>query len=218
MKRITTVHYSIAGTLIFLFAWFLYPAWAAEKIYIAPETTITWTDAANQGVDDELLDLGGAAAGTSTMGSYADLGGAARTADYAILGIDTASRALDYEYEMTIDGFDSTPVIGETVVLYWSQSNGTTNFDGNPLTDPTDTVEGITGTDTMLVNLMLAGAASVYSTSTTNELKISGMVRLPLRYVSPVVHNNTADALESSGDVHSVKLTPIPDEVQRGYR
>jgi hypothetical protein len=32
--------------------------------------------------------------------------------------------------------------------------------------------------------------------------------------VSPVVHNNTADALLSTSDAHKVTLTPIPPEVQ----
>ena len=185
----------ISAFLLICFLSYTIPCIAATKEYIAPETTITWTDSGG----DELLDLGGASAGTSTMGSFLDLG--------------AGSRALDYEYEMTIDGFDSAPVVGETVVLYFSQSNATTNFDGNPTSDPTTSAEG-TIIENALKNLILADAASVYTTAVGDELKISGIVRLPLRYVSPVVHNNTADALESSGDSHTVTLTPIPNESQ----
>ncbi len=187
--------------LLICFLSYTVPCMASGKEYISPETTITWTDSGG----DELLDLGGAAAGTSTMGSFLDLESISASA--------LVSRALDYEFEMTIDGFDTAPVVGESVDLYWSQSNATTNFDGNPTSDPTTTAEGAI-IENALKNLILSGSAIVYTTTAADELKISGMVQLPLRYVSPVVHNNTADALLSSSDAHSIKLTAIPKEIQ----
>lgn len=174
---------------------FCVPAYAANKVYIAPETAIVWTDSGG----DELLDLGGAAAGTSTMGSFADLG--------------PSSRSEYYNFELLIDGFDTAPVVGESVDLYFSQSIATTNFDGNPTTDPTTSAEGTITID-QLKNCMFVGSAVVYSTTVTDELKSTGIVRLTSRYVSVVVHNNTADALESTSETHKVTLIPIPPEVQ----
>jgi len=169
----------------------------ANKIYIAPETTITWTDTGG----DELLDLGGLAAAGVAMGSFADLG--------------AASRSEWYEAELFIDGWDSAPALGETVVLYFSQSNATTNFDGCPTTDPTTTAQG-TMTADQIKNLGApACIATVYSTTPGLNIKARGVIRLTGRYVSPVVQNNSAaDALLSTADAHTVKLTPIPPEVQ----
>lgn len=166
-----------------------------NKIYINPETTITWL---NTGGDLDM-DLGGLAADAVQMGAYSDRGAAARSQDYA--------------FELLIDGFDTAPVVGESVDLYFAQSNATTNFDGNPTTDPTAVAEGVM-TVNQLRNTMFVGSAIVYSTTAADELKITGVVRLTSRFISPVVHNNTADVLLGTADAHSLILTPIPQEVQ----
>lgn len=168
-----------------------------NKVYNNPETSRTWSDSGT--TSDELLDLGGLAANSVAMGSYWDRGAGAR--------------AMEYEFEMLIDGFDTAPVVGETVVLYFSQSNATTNFTGNPTTDPTDTAQGTMTLD-QAKNTLLAGVATVYSTTAADELKVTGTVFLTSRYISPVVHNNTADALLGTSDAHMITLTPIPAEIQ----
>jgi hypothetical protein len=168
-----------------------------NKLYINPETAIDWSDATTGGA--ELMDAGGLAADAVVMGSFLDRGAGAQPADYM--------------YEVTIDGFDTAPVVGESVLFYLSFSNATTNFDGNPTTDPTTTAEGTMTTD-QLRNVKLVDAASVYSTTAANELKVSGIIHIPHRYVAPVLHNNTADALLSTSDAHKVVLTPIPPELQ----
>lgn len=169
----------------------------ANKLYIAEEAVRLWTDAGNS--PDEALDLGGLAAGAVAMGSFHDLG--------------AAPRAQDYMWELRIDGFATAPVVGEPVLLYLAFSNATTIFDGEPTTDPTTTVEG-TMTVAQLRNALFIGAATVYSTTAADELKVSGKVRITHRYVSPVVHNDTADALASASEFHSFKLWPIPPEIQ----
>ena len=176
---------------------FATPCNAASRTFVDPDATTEWTDAATGG--DELLDLGGLAAAGVVMGSYLDLGSLS----------NRFPKSLDYAYELLIDGFATAPIVGETVDLYFSQSNITTNFDGNPTTDPTDTVEGAM-VAAALLNLTTAISASVYTTTAGDELKISGTVRLPLRYVSPVLHNDTVDALLGTSDAHSLKLTPLP--------
>lgn len=168
-----------------------------NKIYQAPETSITWTDATTGG--DELLDMGGLAAGSLAMGSYYDRG--------------AGSKAGKYRYQLIIDGFDTAPVVGETVSIYISQSDDGTNFDGQPTTAPTTTAEGTITAD-QVKNCLLVDTATVYSTTAGDELQVSGIVELSGRYISPVPYNKTADALLSTSDAHKFILTPIPDEVQ----
>ena len=158
-------------------------------------TPVVWTDTGG----DKLLDLGGLAANGVVMGSFLDLG--------------ISPRTTKYKFEFLIDGFDTAPVVDDVVSLRFSQSDATTNFDGNPTTDPTTTAQG-TMTVAQLVNLRIADVCSVYSTTAADELKITGYVELTGRYVSPVVHNQTADALLSTSDAHSLTLTPMTDDIQ----
>lgn len=166
-----------------------------NKIYQAPETSITWTDTGG----DELLDLGGLATNSLKMGAYYDRG--------------SGSKSGKYRYQLIIDGFDTAPVVGETISLYISQSNDGTNFDGQPTTAPTTSAEGTITAD-QAKNCLYVDSATVYSTTAGDELQISGEVYLSGQYISPVVYNKTADALLSTSDAHKFILTPIPDEVQ----
>lgn len=167
----------------------------ANKIYINPESVIEWLNTGGS-LD---MDLGGLAADGVQMGAYHDRG--------------ANSQAHRWGFELLIDGFDTAPVVGEAVDFYISQSIGTTNFDGNPTTDPTDSAEG-TMTVNQLKNCLPSDSAIVYSTTAGDELKITGEVLITSRYFSPVIHNNTADALLSTADAHSLKMWPLPDEIQ----
>jgi hypothetical protein len=169
----------------------------ASKSYQASETARTWSDTGT--TSDELADLGGLASDGVVMGSYHDLG--------------ASPRSDIYEVEFHVDGFDTAPVVGEVVELWFSQSNATTGFDGQVTTDPTDTVEG-TATIAQAENCTFACACRVYSTTAGDELQKRATVRLTGRYVAPIVINRTADALLSSSDAHLITLTPIPQEGQ----
>jgi hypothetical protein len=167
----------------------------ANEIYQKRGTAIVWTDSGG----DEELDIGGLAADGTLGGSYYDRG-----------DLSSTPAPDEYEWEMIIDGFDTTPVVGETVDLYFAQSNDTTEFDGQPTSLPTDTVDTATGpTTSMLPNMMYAGSCVVHSTTAADELIARGTVRFTSRYFFPVVHNNTADALLSTADAHKVTLTPV---------
>lgn len=158
-------------------------------------TPVTWTDTGG----DKLMDLGGLAAAGLVMGAFLDLG--------------VSPRPSLYSFELTIDGFDTAPVVGEIITLKFSTSNATTNFDGNPTTDPTTSAAG-TITSAQAKNLtVLGGVAEVYSVTAADELKISGFVELFNRYVSPVIENETADALLSSSDAHKLILTPVTQDI-----
>lgn len=163
-----------------------------NKIYTQQETAIQWTDDATGG--DYTLDCGGLAADGVRAGDVGDLG--------------AAPRADRYYWQLVVDGFDTAPVIGETVDLYLSFSPDGTDIDGD--------LSGVDGASSTVVlpNLLSLGSAVVQTTTAANELMISGIVEILARYVIPVVHNNTADALLSSGDAHTFTLYPMPPEVQ----
>ena len=160
-----------------------------NKVYIAPEPPHVWTDTGG----DDTLDLGGLAADAVRQGDQWDMGASARSAWY--------------EWRLVIDGFDTAPVVGETVDVYLAFSDGT-NHDGD-----LGVTDSASSTAT-LRNLLFLGSATVQTTTAANELIVSGQVQISSRYVTPVVHNNTTDALLSTADAHKFILTPIPHEVQ----
>ena len=156
-----------------------------NKIYLAPETAQTWTDTGG----DYALTLASLAADGVRVGAQHDLG--------------SASRSRLYAWRFVVDGFGTAPVVGETVDVYLATSDGT-YVDGNVGTSDA------AGSTVALPNLLFLGSATVQTTTTTDDLVISGQVELSHQYVSPVVHNNTADALSGGRFI----LTPVPDEIQ----
>ena len=161
----------------------------ANKVYIAEETAKTWTDTGG----DYALDLGSLAADGVRVGAQGDLG--------------AAPRADQYMFKFVVDGFDTAPVVGETVDLYIATS------DGNYVDGDVGTADAA-GFTADLPNLMYLGSASVQTTTAADNLIISGVCQIAQRYVSPVIHNNTADALLGTSDSHKFILTPVPAEVQ----
>jgi hypothetical protein len=161
----------------------------ANKIKLAEETAKTWTDSGG----DYAMDLGGLAADAVRVGARGDLG--------------TSPRSRLYAWTFVVDGFDTAPVIGEAVHLYLALSDGTYAA-GN-----VGTADAAGSTDA-LPNLLYLGSAIVQTTTAGDDLVIAGTVELSHRYVSPVVHNATADALLSTADAHKFILQPVPDELQ----
>ena len=160
-----------------------------NKVYIAEETAKTW--AASGG--DYTMTLQGISADGVRVGAQGDLG--------------ASPRADQYSFKLVIGGFSSAPTVGETCDLYLSFSDGT-NQDGS-----VGTSDAAGSTDD-LPNLLFLGAASVQTTTASDELVISGVCQITQRYVSPVIHNNTAVALAIGGANHKFILTPVPPEVQ----
>lgn len=160
-----------------------------NKVYVIPETSHTWTDAGG----DDALDIGGLAADAVRQGDQWDM---------------TASARSDwFEWRMVVDGFDTAPVVGESVDVYLGFSDGT-NHDGDLGT------ADAAATTVALPNLLFLGSCIVQTTTAANELIASGLVQIRSRYITPVVHNNTADALLSTADAHKFILTPIPTQIQ----
>ena len=166
----------------------------ANEVFQKQGAPVIWSSG---GAGEELI-LSNLSVDGTAGGSYYDRGDLSSTP-----GPD------EYEWEIIIGGFNTAPVVGETVDLYFSQSNDTTEFDGQPTSLPGDSSGPASGPTTdMLKNMMYAGSAVVHSTTSTDELITRGVVRFTSRYFFPVVHNNTADIL-ASGDAHILTLTPI---------
>ena len=167
----------------------------ANKVYVAPETAVRWLVSAG----DEAIDLGGTGGDADgvAVGSYHDWG--------------SGSHSGWYQWWLDVDGFDTAPVVGESVDLYVTQSRDATLWDGPEA--PNDTTAG-TGDTNRLTNLTYLGSAVVHSTTAADNVTASGIAFLPARYFAPVVHNNTADKLLSTGDAHEVVFVPMPDEIQ----
>lgn len=162
----------------------------AFEIYLVRGSVVTWLVSGG----NEAMDLGAAsgAADGVTVGSYHDWGG--------------APRPDEYHWELDIDGFDTAPVVGESVDLYISESEDETLWTGPEA--PSDTNSGTGDTD-RLPNLKYAGSAIVRSTTAGDNLVASGVFRSSTRYFAPVIHNNTADKLLSTADAHELRITPI---------
>lgn len=156
-----------------------------NKIYVAAETALTWTDSGG----DYAMTLASLAADGVRVGAQHDSG--------------SGSRSRLYEWRFVVDGFSTAPVVGETVDVYVATSDGT-YVDGNVGTSDA------AGSTVALLNLLFLGSATVQTTTTTDDLVISGQVEIAAQYISPVIHNNTADALSGGRFI----LTPVPDEIQ----
>ncbi len=160
----------------------------ANKIYVARETPTVWDDSAG----DLVLTFNNLAAAAVRIGAQLDFG-AGSTSEW-------------YEWRCTVQ-FATAPVVGETVDIYLSTSNG-----ARP--DGEMGVADAAGTANALPNCHRVGSVVVTSTDADHDMTASGICRIATRYVSPVIHNNTADNLRASANTSEFTLTPIPPELQ----
>jgi hypothetical protein len=163
----------------------------ANKVYVNQETAITFGDSAQS--PDAQITLANLAAGAGRVSAQHDLG--------------SGARAARYKWRMTIQ-FETAPVVGETVYLYASTSDGT-DEDGQE-----GTSDAALGSTDSLKNMQLIGALVVTSTDANHDMTASGFVYLLDRYVSIAVHNDTADNLKNSTTANTITLTPSPPELQ----
>jgi len=161
----------------------------ADKVYIARETAIVWSDTTG----DLVMTLNNLAASAGRVGARKDFG--------------AGSTSQWYTWRLTVQ-FETAPVVGEVVQVYLSTSDGSEE-DGQ-----VGTADAALDSSDTLKNLMLIGSLIVTSTDADHDMTASGICRIPTRYVSPVIYNDTADNLQATNDTGEFTLTPIPDEVQ----
>lgn len=149
-------------------------------------TTITWTSSGG----DKVLTLTSLATATGRMGASNDFG---------------ATFPERVRVELTVD-FNVAPTAGNVINVYWSSSQGGTNFDGE-----------CTGSDAAYSNtndlrrLHWVGALS--ASNDTDLQRASWVFFLPARYGLPVVFNNSGQALTNVGTDQTVKVTPLIGDI-----
>lgn len=172
------------------------PGWAVNDIDTSKDAAVTWINTGGS----EQLDLGDGVIGVSGAvgcGSYHDW------ADDPI--------PTHYYIELNIDGFDTAPVVNESVDLYISMGETTSLFTGpESLNDTADS----TGSTARLPNLLYVGSVVVWSTTAGNNLVGSFFVEVKARYWAPCVHNRTADNFLTTGDAHSITVYPVKPQIQ----
>lgn len=161
----------------------------ANKVYVARETPIKWSDSGA----DLVMTLINLATTVGRVGARKDFG--------------TGSTSEWYEWRITVQ-FETAPVVGETIGIYLSTSDGTEE-DGQ-----VGTADAALGSINDLANLQYIGSLIVTSTDAAHDMTTSGICRIATRYVSPIIHNNTADNLENTSNTSEFTLTAIPPEIQ----
>ena len=160
-----------------------------NKTYVARETALTFKDSTG----DVALGLNNLAAGVARISAQKDLG--------------AGSTPFTYEVRAVIE-FETAPVVGEVVDLYLVTSDGT-DPDGQE-----GTSDANVGNNNSLDNMTRIGPVVVTSTDADHQMTASFQIRIPTRYFSIVVHNNTADNLQATANTSWVIVTPIPLELQ----
>ncbi len=161
----------------------------ATKTYIARETPTVWSDTAG----DLVITLNNLAAGAGRVGARKDFG--------------AGSTAYHYSWRFTCQ-FDTAPVVGETVRIYLSTSDGTEE-DGQ-----VGTADAALSAEDKLKNLHSIGMLIVDVATVDIDFTASGVCTIPTRYVSPVIFNGTVDNLQATNDTGEITLTPIAFESQ----
>jgi len=159
-----------------------------SKIYVARETPIVWGDTAG----DLVMTLNNLAAAAVRIGARKDFG-AGSTSEW-------------YTWRFTCQ-FETAPVVGQCVYIYLAWSDGTEEDGQLGAADAA-------GDTNSVKNMKLIGVLVVTSTDADHDMTASGVCRIPTRYVSPCVHNATADNLQATNDTAEFTLTPIPSESQ----
>lgn len=159
-----------------------------RKIYVLEETAIPWGDTATNVMTLNNL----AASGGARIGGRKDLGAAARSEWY--------------NWRFTTQ-FETAPVVAEVIDIYLAWSDGT-NEDGQLGT------ADAAGAEEAGRNMKLIGHLIVTSVDAAHDMTASGIARIPTRYVSPMIVNNTADNLKATNDTSLFVLTPMPPQVQ----
>ena len=160
-----------------------------QLIYNTRETELVFADSEQS--PDVDLSLASLAADSAQVSNQHDLGA-------------TSSRMYEWR---GIFQFATAPVVGEALNIYAAYGD-TTYQDGG-----VGTMDSTLSSNNVLPNLHFIGSVVVDTGSSDVDVVASGIFTCSSRYISIVVHNNTSDEL-SSDAVNSVKLTPIPDQIQ----
>lgn len=161
----------------------------ANKVYIAPETAITFQDSGGTVV----LAMQNLAFGVGRISAQRDRG--------------AGSLPGRHRWQAKIQ-FDTAPILNEVVEIYLAQSDGT-YVDGTLGTADAALIAA------KKVNLKLIGRVIVDTVSTGVDIVARGVFMIYDRYYSIGVWNASAgDNLKNTANANSITITPFPDEIQ----
>lgn len=162
---------------------------ATSKAYVVAESALEWKSTGGA----ELLTLTSLASSAGRQGALHDFG--------------TSARSANFMWRAYVK-FATTPVVGETINIYWKSSDGThpDNDDG--------TGDIAVSAEDKLKNLTFIGSIAVDEASTSPEFVKSGFLFQTAQHGSPVFWNATADALSATATDHGFILTPVPTQGQ----
>lgn len=165
---------------------------ATSKIYVLPETAIWFTPATATNNDYDL--------GVHSLGA-----GAGRQSARHDFGVSARARRFTWR---AFCQFATTPVLDETVDIYYKGSDGAhpDNDDG--------TGDAAVSSINKLKNLPYLGSILVDEAAANIEMVQSGEIELSHRYVQFVFWNATADGLTSDVNENGLLLIPVPDQGQ----
>lgn len=168
---------------------------AQSKVYVASETTIWFVPAAATQAEDAVFEVDGLASGAGHQSAQFELG--------------TSPRARKYIWRAWVK-FQTTPVLGESVLVYLKTSDGAhpDNDDG--------TGDGAVSAINKLANLKYLGAIVVDEAATGVEMVASSdePIDVSARHVQAVFWNATADQLSTGVNDSGFWLQPVPDAIQ----
>lgn len=162
----------------------------ANKIYVNPETAITFADSAQS--PSAIITFSALASGAGRISAQYDRGASARAAWYK------------WRFTCQLTG---TNVVGAVIDLFLATSDGT-NIDGE-----VGTSDAALTTDKRR-NLLPIGSLTVDQTTSNTTMTASGLLYVPDRYLSLGVWNGTTLAFKTDTAVHKFSLTPMPPEIQ----
>jgi hypothetical protein len=162
----------------------------ANKVYLAPESVITFADSAQTPtVTITLANLG---PGTGRVSAQYDRGIGAKPFLYK------------WRFSCQLTG---TNVVGAVIDLFFATGDGA-NIDGE-----VGTIDAALPTDKRR-NLQPLGSLTVDQVVTNTTMSSSGLIMLADRYISLGVWNGTGLTFNNSTSVHKLSLIPVPPEIQ----
>lgn len=191
--------YGVRGFLSVLLVGFMVSlCFGLSKQFMRPDTQITFC--ASGCTNAMTMDNIGSAAGR-----------VAAQYDKDSLGLNGASgaRAMPADWKWRCNwSLTGTNVVDSTIELWIATSDGT-NVDG-----VVGTTNAALGSANQRKALIFAGQLVVYQTTTNTTMTASGMVRIPDRYFSPVMYNNTGLSTQNSANVNKCWFQPLYQEMQ----
>jgi len=164
-----------------------------NKVYYNPETGITWKSSG----------------GTHVFTGTSVANGAGRLGDRGDLGAQPNAALYRWFAETKIGAGLTVGSLVRVYLAWWNDEATPGDSDG-----AVGASDAAFATENNLRNLKHIGNIVVRSTTTTDIHTGSGLVMIPVRYVSPVWWNASGGALSATATDHEFHLTAVPPEIQ----